>query len=353
MAITDVKEFKDILELEIKKSSNVFIVGHNNVDLDSIGSSIGLARLAKEYNKDVYIIVDDIRYNIQSGIISVMNLVKDDYKFIKKKEVDKLISKNSILLVTDVNKKSMISVGDMLDRFKHTLVIDHHTESENSVITPYRFIDLGVSSASEVVARILNCSKIKYDENIANALYAGMSLDTQRFQYNTSPKTHDTAEKLILHGADKELVRNLLLEEFDDRCKVWNLILSGTFIYKYSKELGVSFTLNRNAPKQIYQIADCAKAANEMFDVRGVDAAFTLGYVSDDEIHISARGNGRVDVSKVMMELGGGGNETCAGGRILSKDIFEVEEELMDSVKYGVDSNTKLYDKPKLLRKIQ
>ena len=353
MAITDVKEFKDILELEIKKSSNVFIVGHNNVDLDSIGSSIGLARLAKEYNKDVYIIVDDIRYNIQSGIISVMNLVKEDYKFIKKKDVDKLISNNSLLLVTDVNKKSMISVGDMLDRFKHTLVIDHHTESENSVITPYRFIDLGVSSASEVVARILNCSKIKYDENIANALYAGMSLDTQRFQYNTSPKTHDTAEKLILHGADKELVRNLLLEEFDDRCKVWNLILSGTFIYKYSKELGVSFTLNRNAPKQIYQIADCAKAANEMFDVRGVDAAFTLGYVSDDEIHISARGNGRVDVSKVMMELGGGGNETCAGGRILSKDIFEVEEELMDSVKYGVDSNTKLYDKPKLLRKIQ
>ena len=353
MAITDVKEFKDILELEIKKSSNVFIVGHNNVDLDSIGSSIGLARLAKEYNKDVYIIVDDIRYNIQSGIISVMNLVKEDYKFIKKKDVDKLISNNSLLLVTDVNKKSMISVGDMLDRFKHTLVIDHHTESENSVITPYRFIDLGVSSASEVVARILNCSKIKYDENIANALYAGMSLDTQRFQYNTSPKTHDTAEKLILHGADKELVRNLLLEEFDDRCKVWNLILSGTFIYKYSKELGVSFTLNRNAPKQIYQIADCAKAANEMFDVRGVDAAFTLGYVSDDEIHISARGNGRVDVSKVMMELGGGGNETCAGGKILSKDIFEVEEELMDSVKYGVDSNTKLYDKPKLLRKIQ
>lgn len=353
MVFSDVKEFKEILELEIRKSSNVFIVGHNNVDLDSIGSSIGLARLAKEYNKDVYIIVDDLRYNIQSGIISVMDLVKEDYKFIKKKDVDKLISKNSLLLVTDVNKKSMISVGDMLDRFKNTLVIDHHTESENSVITPHKFIDLGVSSASEVVARILNCSKIKYDENIANALYAGMSLDTQRFQYNTSPKTHDTAEKLILHGADKELVRNLLLEEFDDRCKVWNLILSGTFIYKYSKELGVSFTLNRNVPKQIYQIADCAKAANEMFDVRGVDAAFTLGYVSDDEIHISARGNGRVDVSKVMMQLGGGGNETCAGGRIISTDIFEVENELMDSVKYGVDPSEKLYDKPKLLRKIQ
>lgn len=353
MAFTDVKEFREILELEIQNSSNVFVVGHNNVDLDSIGSSIGLARLVKEYNKDVYIIVDDLKYNIQSGIISVMDSVKDDYKFIKKKDVDNLVTGSSLLLVTDVNKKSMFSVGDKLDKFKDIVVIDHHTESEDSVITPYKFIDKGVSSSSEVVARVLNCSRIKYDENIANALYAGMSLDTQRFQYNTSPMTHDTAEKLIIHGADKELVRNLLLEEFDDRCKVWNLILSGTFIYKYSKELGVSFNLNRNAPKQIYQIADCAKAANEMFDVRGVDAAFTLGYVSDDEIHISARGNGRVDVSKVMMKLGGGGNETCAGCRIDSKDIFEVEKELMDSVKCGVDPSEKLYDKPKLLRKIQ
>jgi len=353
MAITDVKELREMLELEIINSSNVFIVGHNNVDLDSIGSSIGLARLVKEYNKDVYIIVDDLRYNIQSGIISVMDLVKDEYKFIKKKDVNRLLTNGSLLLVTDVNKKSMISVGDMLDKFKNIVVMDHHTEDENSIITPYKFIDLGVSSSSEVVARVLNCSKIKYDENIANALYAGMSLDTQRFQYNTSPKTHDTAEKLIIHGADKELVRNLLLEEFDDRCKVWNLILSGTLIYKYSDTLGVSFTLNRNAPKQIYQIADCAKAANEMFDVRGVDAAFTLGHVSEDEIHISARGNGRVDVSKVMMKLGGGGNETCAGSKVNDKDIFDVEKELMGSVICGVGSSEKLYDKPKLLRKIQ
>ncbi|MBR5370066.1 MAG: DHH family phosphoesterase [Bacilli bacterium] len=353
MALNDIKELREILEERIKNSSNVFIVGHNNIDLDVAGSSIGLARLVKEYDKDVYIIVDDLRCNIQSGIISVMDSVKYDYKFIVKADVDKLVNNRSLLLVTDVNKKKMFSVGNMLDRFKDIVVIDHHTEDKNSVITPYKFIDKDLSSASEIVARVLNCSKIKYDANVANALYAGMSLDTQRFQYNTSPMTHDTAEKLIKHGADKELVRELLLEEFDDRCKVWNLILSGTFIYKYSRDLGVSFTLNRNMPKQIYQMADCAKAANEMFDVRGVDASFTIGYVSSDMMHISARGNGRVDVSKVMMKLGGGGNPTCAGCEIKDKDIFEVEKELMDSVEYGIDSCVKLYKKPKLLRKIQ
>lgn len=353
MAFSDVKKLRDILETEIKNSSNVFIVGHNNVDLDAIGSSMGLARLVKEYNKEAYIIVDDLKYNIQSSIISVMDSVKDEYKFIKKKDVEKIVNDRSLLLVTDVNKKSMFSVGDMLDRFGDIVVIDHHTENEDSVITPYKFIDLGVSSASEVVARVLNASKIKYDENIANALLAGIELDTKRFRYNTSPKTHDTAEKLINNGANDDKVSDLFLEDFDDFCAVSNLIINGTLIYKYSKTLGVSFTLNRNAPKQIYNIEDYAKAACKMFSFKGVDAAFTLGYVSEDEIHISARGNGRVDVSKVMMELGGGGNATCAGGKILSTDIFEIEQELMDSVKYGVESDEKLYKKPKLIRKIK
>ena len=350
MAFTDVKKLREILELEIQNSSNVFIVGHNNVDLDSIGSSIGLARLVKEYNKDVYIIVDDLKYNIQSSIITVINSVKDEYKFIKKKDIDKLLNDRSLLLITDVNKKNMFSVGDMLDRFGDKVVIDHHTEDENSVITPYKFIDLGVSSASEVVARILNCSKIKYDAKIANALLAGIELDTKRFRYNTSPKTHDAAEKLINHGANDDKVSDLFLEDFDDFCKVSNLIINGTLIYKYSKTLGVSFTLNRNEPKKIYQIEDCAKAAVKMFSFKGVDASFTLGYVSDNEIHISARGNGRVDVSKVMMQLGGGGNATCAGGRIESKDIFEVEKELMKSVKCGIESEEKVYSEPKLIK---
>ena len=353
MAINDIEELTKVLKTQIMNSSSVFVVGHNNIDLDAIGASIGLARMAKEYNKDVYIIVDDLRYNIQSGIISVMDSVKDDYTFIKKKDVDNLVNDKSLLLVTDVNKKKMFSVGKMVDRFGGVVVIDHHTESEDSVDTPYKFIDLEVSSASEVVARVLNYSRIKYDENIANALYAGMSLDTQRFQYNTSSMTHDTAEKLINNGADKERVRELLLEEFDDRCRVWNLIINGTLIYKYSDTLGVSFTLNRNEPKQMYQVADCAKVANEMFDVRTIDAAFTLGYVSDKEVHISARGNGRVDVSKVMLQLGGGGNETCAGAKVESDDIFAVEKELMNSVKYGVDQSIELYEKPKLLRKKQ
>ena len=350
MAFSDVKKLRDILELEIKNSSNVFVVGHNNPDFDSLGSCIGLARMVKEYGKDVYIIVDDLKLNLQSGIVTVMDSVKDEYSFIKKKDLDKLISENSLLLISDVNKKSMISIGDMLDRFGDIVVIDHHTENEDSVITPYKFIDLSVSSTSEVVTRILTCSKIKYDANVANALLAGIELDTKRFRYNTSPKTHDAAEKLQINGANDDEISELFLEEFDDYCRVSNLIVNGTLIYKYSATLGVSFTLNRNEPKQIYQIEDCAKAACKMFSFKGIDAAFTLGYISDDEIHVSARGNGRVDVSKVMMELDGGGNATCAGAKITSKDIFEVEKELMKSVKYGVDSNEKLYNEPKLVK---
>ena len=353
MAFADVKKLREILESGIKNSSNVFIVGHNNPDFDSIGSSIGLARLVKEYNKDVYIIVDDLKLNLQSGIVTVMDSVKDDYKFIKKKDVDKLALKNSLLLVTDVNKRNMVSVGDMLDKFSNIVVIDHHTENEDSIITPYKFIDLGVSSSSEVVTRILNCSKIKYDANVANALLAGIELDTKRFRYNTSPKTHDAAEKLQINGANDDNISDLFLEEFDDFCRISNLIVNGTLIYNYSATLGVSFTLNRNEPKEIYRVEDCAKSAVKMFSFKKIDAAFSLGYVSENEIHISARGNGRVDVSKVMMELGGGGNATCAGAKVESQDIFAVEKKIMDSVKVGVDPSEKLYKTPKLIRKKQ
>ena len=117
MAITDIKELKEILDIEISNASNVFIVGHNSPDFDAIGSAIGLSRLVKEYNKKSYIIVDDLEVKLQSGVKKMVDENKKEYKFIKKKDVERLLGKKSLLIVTDVNKKNMISVGDILDIF--------------------------------------------------------------------------------------------------------------------------------------------------------------------------------------------------------------------------------------------
>lgn len=354
MAITDIKKLKDILELEITSSSNVFIVTHNNPDFDAIGSSIGLARLCEYYDKKAYIIVDDLVNGLQSGVKKLIDENKNGYKFIKKKDINKYRDDNSILLVTDVNKDNMISIGNRLDSFKSIIIIDHHSENEHTIVTNNKFISMEVSSASEVVARILSGLKVKYDSKVAEALLSGICLDTKRFKQNTTSKTHDIAEKLIKNGAEIDSINNLFLEEFESFCRISNLIINGTIIQKYSEDLfapiQVSFTLNRNAPKTIYRTEDYAKAADKMMTFYGIDASFALGYIDDKEIHISARGNKKVDVSRIMDAMGGGGNPGCAGCKIESDDILKIEEELKNKIVLGISSEENIFTEPKVIK---
>lgn len=354
MAITDIKKLKDILELEILNSSNVFIVAHNNPDFDAIGSAIGLAKLASYYEKEAYIIVEDSVNSLQSGVKKMIDDNKKEFHFIKKRDISKLINDNSILILCDVNKSNMISISNRIKDFKSVTIIDHHTENEKTINAPNKFINLEVSSASEVVARILAGLKIKYDANVANALLSGICLDTERFKKNTSSKTHDIAEKLIKSGANINEVNSLFFEEFDSYCRISNLIVNGTVIEKYSDSLlapiNVSFTLNRNEPKTIYRVEDCAKAADQMLSFYGIDASFTMGYVSDREIHISARGNMKVDVSKIMDAMGGGGNPQCAGCKLETDDIFKVEEELKEKISLGISSDENIFSEPKVIK---
>lgn len=354
MVITDIKKLKDILELEITNSSNVFVVAHNNPDFDAIGSSVGISCLANYYGKDAYIVVDDPITSLQSGIKKMIDEYKKDYNFIKKKGIAKYINQDSILIVTDVNKVNMISIGNKLKDFKSITIIDHHTENENTIAANNKFINLEVSSASEVVARILTGLKVKYDSLVANALLSGICLDTERFKKRTTSKTHDIAEKLIAKGADIDSVNSLFLEEFDSYCRISNLIVNGTVIEKYSESLlapiNVSFTLNRNEPKTIYRTEDYAKAADQMMTFYGIDASFALGYISENEIHISARGNKKVDVSKIMDAMGGGGNPECAGCKIENRNVLEVEEELKSKVSLGISSEEKIFSEPKIIK---
>ena len=342
-----IKQLREQLEYEMKRSSKVFIVGHNSPDFDSIGACVGLQSLAANYGKKSFIIVDDDEMQIEPGVKRLINENKDKFQIIKRLDYLELVDDKSLVIVADVNKPDRISIGDSLDKVRTVIVIDHHNEDETSIKTNKKFISLEVSSASEVVARILISQKVRYPASVANFLLAGINLDTHRFKQNTTSKTHDVAEKLIDRGASIDYINSLFLEEFESYCRINNLIIFGTNIKKYSESLApiqISFTLNRTNPRGIYLKEDFAKAADQMMKFNGIDASFVLGYVDEETVHISARGGKKVNVGEIMKAMHGGGNMCSAGTRIKTDDIGKVEEELMSKIGLGISSDEELIE---------
>lgn len=355
------KELKTKLENEIKKSSHVFIIGHNEPDLDAIGSAIGLCILANYYKKPASIIVDDEPSKIDSSTKKVIDdcnkITSKNFQIINKEQALEMVNANSLLILTDVNKTNMISLGEDVYKFKKIIIIDHHNENSYTVQTNDKFIREDMSSASEIIATILNNAKIPYSSTVANYLLAGINLDTKRFKQNVTEDTHDTAEKLLHHGADTDYVNNLFLEEFESFCRISNLIINGTVIKKYSDSLlapiQVSFTLDRNNPEATYRKEDYAKAADRMMKFNGVDAAFTLGFVEPGVAHISARSTKKVNVGEIMKKMHGGGNPQSAGGRINTDNLLSLENKLMEMVPYGLSETEDIIAEPPVIKRKQ
>ncbi len=336
------KMLKQVLESYILDASNIFIVGHNDSDFDSIGSAIGLKFLCEILGKEAYIIINDSDMELAPGVKLIKEEYKDQFHIITLDEFQQLKNQDSLLIVTDTNKDYLLCVKDQLQEMKNIIVIDHHEADEHTIASDYQYIDTTVSSASEIVAQILNSYKEKYDKNVANFLLAGIILDTNRYSKNTSFHTHDVAEKLLKNGADLEYVNDLFLEEFDDDRKISNLVFYGTEFVNYDSSLwaghNISFTLNREKPTKIYRKEQLAKAADNMLKYR-VDAAFVLGFIKEGMISISARSKSSIDVGKVMSYFHGGGNPKNAGAKIEETDIFSVEKKLKELLQLEVKGN--------------
>ena len=335
------RKFKELLENTICSSNEVFIIGHNEPDFDSIASCIGLQVFAETLGKKAYIIVNDDAATIEPGVKKIMDENKDVFNMINLSEFEQLKTEKSLLIMADVNKHYMVSVKDYINQFNDIVIIDHHEITPETVQTDKKYITTKVSSASEVVAQLLNFAHVKYPKKVASFLLAGIVLDTQRFKRKTTSRTHDVSEKLMTKGADPDYVNDLFLEEFEVYCKINNLIINGTVFNQYVETsallpLQVSFTLNREKPTTVYKREELAKVTDRMRKFRN-DAAFALGYTSDGMVSISARSGKNINVGKILSELhriggNGGGDPERAGGKVKSDDILKTEQELMEIV---------------------
>ncbi len=333
------RKLKLILDMELNEASTVFILGHNSPDFDSLGSALGLYILAASYNKEIYIIVENVNEQMQKIIANYKSL----FNIITKEEYEKLKNNNSLIIMSDVNKKNLIPIPDI--EKQNVIIIDHHTPDENTVKTNNIFIDNKASSASEIITQILCSLHLKIPREVANLLLAGIVLDTKRFKVNTNSKTHDVAEKLLNFGADANFVNELFLDKYENYCKINNLVINFTKVKKYSDPLlpiQVSFTLNRKKPRTIYKKEELAKVADTMMKFE-FDAAFVMGFISPGEIAISARSYKNVNVAEVITEIvtkihGSGGGDACrAAGTVKAKNIIQIEEEIMNIVEEAIE----------------
>lgn len=296
----------------IQKASDIYISGHKNPDMDSLGSSIGLWYSAMKLNKKAYIVLSEITEPIRTlydySIKNIENL--KDY-IISPEEAYENIRASSLIIVTDNHRRNSIEEPRLFEKTNSVVVIDHHRRGsdyiDNAILN---YEEPSASSASELVTEMLMYmeDKVEIDKAVADALLAGIMMDTKNFKQQTGIRTFEAAAVLRENGAETSLVDGLLSESFDT-VKLKSEIIGSTEIYKDKYAIGVYHGDDENSTLV------ASLAADELSQIKNVEASFVLT-PSKGKVHISARSAGDVSVQLIMEKLNGGGHRTMAATQL-------------------------------------
>ena len=313
-----------LLEL-IGQSSQVFIMGHKNADLDAVGAAIGVSCLCRKKDKPFHIVLD-MEMNVAGKLIEQAQEVTE-YKnaFISGQEALLRCDNRSVLIVVDTNRPDQVENKHLLEAITSVCVIDHHRRAAD-YITPVvvNLHEPYASSASELVTELLQYAVEKKDilPIEAKALMAGIFLDTKSFNVRTGERTFEAAAYLRQIGADTVEVKKLLQNDFQDTMAKYQIIKSARL---YRAEIAIA-ALNAGTSRAL-----AAQAADELLNISGISASFVL-YPSEENVIISARSIGEANVQVILEPLGGGGNTATAGAQIPNITVKEALDRLVQSI---------------------
>jgi len=291
----------------VEQADKVILMGHKNADMDSLGASLGLARVASSYGKPAYIILEDSNINTEA-ILAKTRLDKDfDDTFITESQAEMMITSNTVVVVVDTHRTGLVAAPDILQEDVKVFLIDHHRKGADFIYDAnLTFHEPYASSTCELVVEMLQYldDKVKLKRIEAESLYAGILLDTQNFSMKTGARTFEAASYLRKLGMDPGAARDLIKSDFASYVKVSDIVKSAE-IYKDSIAIAKYYGDEENS---IF----IAQAADDLIDIKEIEAAFVIFRRGDDTI-ISARSNGKINVQIIMEKLGGGGHQTVAG----------------------------------------
>ena len=315
------------LEQIILESKDVMIMGHINADIDCMGSSLGIYRLAKDLGKEAYIVNNTTGETISSFIEALKEEKEYNDVLLNKSEALNKISEETLLVVVDTHKKSYVEVPELLEKTNKIVIIDHHRRSpdfiENVILS---FHEVYASSAAELVTEILQYveTKVNLTTVETEGLYAGIMMDTKNFTFKTGVRTFEAAAYLRKKGVDILRVKKW----FQSNLENYNLIAEIVRNAEIVKE-SIAISIYEKEDKNANLI--CAKAADELLTISDITASFVLGK-QGDKICVSGRSIGDINVQLILEKLGGGGHITVAGAQIEGMTIEEAKQELIAQI---------------------
>ncbi len=318
----------------ISVADNVVIMGHRSPDADCFGAACGLYRAAKSVNKKTSIVLDSEPKPLKILIDRYKALSDfDPSMFVNCDTAKEIVTSGTVLIIVDTCRADYTSCPELIDKTKKIIILDHHRQSSSVISgTALSYIEPYASSTCEMIAEILQY----FDDNIriksvdADAMYAGIIVDTDNFLQKTGVRTFEAAAFLRRNGADSIRVRKMFREDFGDYMAK-SEIAGNVSIYKNM------FAISHIDAKLVDDsVVLGAKVANDFLNIRGIKASFVLS-IHGDEVHISARAIDEINVQVIMERLGGGGHINVAACQLKDVTIDEAEAKLKEILDEMID----------------
>ncbi|MBU3571731.1 DHH family phosphoesterase [Priestia aryabhattai] len=323
----------------ITESGKVIIMGHKYPDMDAVGAAIGILKVAQVNQKDGFIVLDPD--HIDTGVQRMLEEIKKKEglweRFITPEEALNLVSDDTLLVVVDTHKPSLVIEERLLNRIENVVVIDHHRRGEDFIEDPLLvYMEPYASSTAELVTELLEYQpkRFKIDMLEATALLAGIIVDTKSFTLRTGSRTFDAASFLRSQGADTVLVQKFLKED------ITQYVQRARFI-EHAEIYTAGIAISRAEPNKMYDQVLIAQAADTLLSISGVVASFVISKRRDNLIGISARSLGDINVQVIMESLQGGGHLTNAATQLQDISLDEAEERLKQAIDEYLDGGKK------------
>lgn len=325
----------EALQEQIKQAPITYVMGHNYPDMDSLGSALGVARIAMMLGKEARVVVnrEKIGNDIKKLLEEIKNYSETVANIISPEEAFDEIGPDDLVVMVDHHRPSMSIAENLNEKTSKVVIIDHHRRGNEFPEKPILvYIEPYASSASELIAELFEY--VASDSNSINrieatAMLGGIIVDTNNFSLRTGSRTFDAASYLQSVGANSSTIQRLLKEEPENYLTRMQIVKTMEFA---ADGMAIAYGDEDDIHRQVV----AAQTADTILSMTGVEASFVIVRIDENRIGISSRSLGKVNVQRIMEKMGGGGHLTNAATQIKDLSIEEVKEQLTNVI---IESN--------------